>query len=235
MSNYEIVKTYNRKLPQVDYYYKPLYAQDIIFSFNDKGLITETKKLLSIVLLPEIFLIIEKYYDREYYLLFANIVFEPYITNRWDRHIRDVFPFIMKLNHCDCANVEVPDTKVEFLPHDYNNRYVKCLICHRYDCNDYRCSGIVRDPEYSMLIKNVKGQYDFKGQYGFNDVDYFPILGYYEDPTKSVPDAISLKRKYDIWMRDYKYDGIFPYNKFDILCFLMLIHDTKINYVDSGK
>lgn len=67
-NRFKVIRTHKRQLPQFDYYMGPLYATDIVFE-----------------------------YDGQLYLLFADIVCEPYILAKWHRQIADVYPGLLKI------------------------------------------------------------------------------------------------------------------------------------------
>ena len=55
----EIINIYDRKLPQLDYHCKFIHVADVVFKYKD-----------------------------EYYIIYANIICEPFITGKWYRNIK---------------------------------------------------------------------------------------------------------------------------------------------------
>lgn len=200
VNNCEIVNMYRRKLPQLDYNYKFMYVTDIIFK-----------------------------YKNEYYIIYANIICEPFIKSKWYRHIKKIKSYIQKLLvHDDKFEHIIRDSDVQYIEEKRSDetrvkRYCKCSEEDDY-CDCFSNYFIIDDWNYFI---NIPDNIDLYNGEGFNELRYCGN----EDENQLGGDELT--EKYEIWKKQYKENNILPSDELDLICFLLLLYDEPI--ISSGK
>lgn len=93
-NNFKIINISSRKLPQLNYHLDHTKVSDIIFSYKDKN-----------------------------YVLFANIVCEPYFHGKWHRIVNSVHPFIKELDIAELDYEYIEDSDL-YLTKDATYKFV---------------------------------------------------------------------------------------------------------------
>ena len=219
-TKYEIIRTNKRMLPQLNYYYEPMYITDIVFRYEEK-----------------------------YYILFANIVCFDGIHAKYFRKIEQVYPGLIEIKQ-ENVNFNIVDTKVKFILSERNNlKDCKCgYIQNKYNYNntnvrEFRYFGTYDHVE--NVGENVP-EYDNFEELGYYDDPSPKQILISDGNTSKYVDVISLLDKYKTWhkvayivedkyiYRDYmRYINqfIIPDDMFDCLCFSMIAH--KYHYIGA--
>lgn len=207
--NFTPLGTRKRKLPQLDYWYDPMYVTDITFVFEQK-----------------------------IYTVSANIVCYPYINGKYDRGIEEFCPFIKQWGEfksgglesessdpeleSESSDSEIKSRQEQFVLLDSNvefEKYVSPIYCdneeHEYcDCDD----GIVETD--SGYFKNVETCYHEDG---------YEELRYYGDPLDFQGGSTL---DYAKWKKAYDKLGELPQG-LELICFLLILHE--MDEIGSGK
>ena len=146
INNCEIVNTYRRKLPQLDYNFNFMYVTDIVFK-----------------------------YKNEYYIVYANIICRPFINGKWFRYIDKIKSYIKKLSiYNNKSEHIIKDSDVQYIEEKRTDetrvkRYCKCTDEDFY-CNCFDNYFIIDDWHYFI---NIPDNFDKRCDEGFEELRYY--------------------------------------------------------------